>query len=89
MTMQYLIMCRSLTQAQKAAAVLERRGFIATVVKAPQLLRGNGCGYAISMHRRVDEAIMILRQNKVAIGKIYHRQENGQFREVTDFGISG
>ena len=34
--MQYLIMCRSLTSAQKSAALLERKGISASVIKAPQ-----------------------------------------------------
>ena len=34
--MQYLIMCRSMTYAQRSAALLERSGISAKVVKAPQ-----------------------------------------------------
>ena len=37
--MKYLIMCKSLTNAQRAALLLERRGIGAAVVKAPQSLR--------------------------------------------------
>ena len=43
--MQILIMCRSLTRAQRSELLLERRGIGASVVKAPQALRENGCGY--------------------------------------------
>lgn len=87
--MQVLILCRSLTQAQKSAALLERRGIFAAVVKAPQTLRGNGCGYAISLHRRPEEALMLMRQNQITFGKVYLRQENGTFREMTGYDISG
>ena len=38
---QYLLMCRSLTYAQKSVKLLERSGITAAVVKAPRLrLRG-------------------------------------------------
>ena len=50
--MQYLIMCRSLTWAQRSAALLERGGITASVVKAPQGLSPSGCAYANSMYRR-------------------------------------
>ena len=54
--MKYLIMCKSLTNAQRAALLLERRGIDTVVVKAPQHLRENGCGYALSLYKRADEA---------------------------------
>ena len=43
---QYLLMCRSLTYAQKSVKLLERSGITAAVVKAPQGLSSSGCGYA-------------------------------------------
>ena len=49
--MKYLIMCKSLTNAQRAALLLERRGIGAAVVKAPQSLRAGGCGYAGAVRR--------------------------------------
>ena len=48
--MKVLIMCRSLTTAQRGALLLERRSISVSVVKAPQHLRGNGCGYALSLY---------------------------------------
>ena len=49
---QYLIMCRSLTYAQRAQKQLESLGITANVVKAPQGLNTSGCGYAVSVYRR-------------------------------------
>lgn len=88
-TMQYLIMCRSLTVAQKAALLLERKGIDATVTKAPQNLRNNGCGYALRLNRSLAEAAAILKKNNVPYGKIYKREENKDFREVMPYDISG
>ena len=58
--LRYLILCRSLTYAQKAAAVLERRGIDAPIIKAPLRLRERGCGYALSVTRRFPEAVSLL-----------------------------
>lgn len=80
--MQYLIMCRSLTYAQRSTALLERNGITASVVKAPQGLSTSGCGYAVSLYRRFDEARSILKRNNMINGKIFQRMENGEFKEL-------
>ncbi len=85
--MQYLIMSRSLTQAQSAAALLERRGIGASVIKAPQNLTGSGCGYAVSVYRRFPEAVNILKNAKLLNGKLFRRTENGEFAEVAESDI--
>lgn len=79
---QYLIMCRSLTYAQRAAAVLERAGITAVVVKAPQHLSLGGCGYAVSLHRRFDEAVSLLKKNSLLNGKLFRRIAEGEYVEV-------
>lgn len=82
--MQYLIMCRSLTNAQRASALLERRGISATVIKAPQGLSSGGCGYALSLYRRFEEAVILLKNNNLLSGKQFRRLENGEYSEVRD-----
>ncbi len=79
---QYLIMCRSLTYAQRAERVLARKGISAVIIKAPQCLLTNGCGYAISLHRELDRAVLILKNNKLLRGKIYKKEENGEYKEI-------
>lgn len=78
----YLIMCRSLTKAQSGAKLLDRAGISAGVVKAPQELSGAGCGYALSLYRRFDEAVDILKKNNLLNGKIYSRTGSGEYLEV-------
>lgn len=80
--MQYLIMCRSLTWAQRSAALLERNGITAAVVKAPQGLRTSGCGYAISLYRHFEEARNLLVKNNMINGKIFRRMENGEYQAI-------
>jgi len=78
---QFLIMCPSLTAAQRSQKLLERAGISATLVKAPQGLNTNGCGYALSLRRRVDEAIILMRRNAMLSGKVFKRLENGDYVE--------
>ena len=79
---QYLIMCRSLTYAQRSAKLLERSGITAGVVKAPQKLSTGGCGYAVLLHGRFDEAVLILKRNNLLTGKLFSRRDNGEYTEV-------
>ena len=86
--MKYLILCKSLTNAQRAALVLERRGIGATVVKAPQHLRANGCGYALSLYRRLGEAVSLLKNADLLTGKVYLREADGSYREAHENDLS-
>ena len=86
--MNVLIMCKSLTTAQRGALLLERRGISASVVKAPQHLRGSGCGYALSLYRNLEEAVMTLRNARLLTGKIYCRLDNGEYQEVGEYDLS-
>lgn len=80
--MQYLIMCKSLTNAQRSSLLLERKGISATVIKAPQGLSTRGCAYALSLYNRFEEASRILRNYNLLSGKRFIRKENGEFAEV-------
>ena len=79
---QYLIMCHSMTQAQRASRLLERRGINAYVVKAPMGLSDRGCTYAVSLNRRFQEAVELLRGSGLRLGKLYRRTEGDRFEEV-------
>ncbi|MCR5576785.1 MAG: DUF3343 domain-containing protein [Oscillospiraceae bacterium] len=85
--MRYLILCRSLTYAQRAAAVLERRGIDAPIIKAPLRLREYGCGYALSVTRRFPEAVALLKKNHLLTGRLYSRSDEGEYREVTELDL--
>ena len=79
---QYLIMCRSLTKAQTSARLLESAGITACVVKEPQELSGAGCGYALSLYRKFEEAVELLKKNKLLNGKLYSRNGGEGYTEV-------
>ncbi len=50
--MYYILMCRSLTAAQKAARILENHGIHAYVTKAPQQANPRGCTYGVKIAER-------------------------------------
>ena len=39
----YLIVCRSLTYAQRTASALERAGITAHILRSPKMISGEGC----------------------------------------------
>lgn len=79
---QYLIMCTSLTGAQRSQRLLENIGIAASVVKAPQGLNTRGCGYALSLYRRADEAVARLAAGGMLTGKVFRRGDRGEYVEV-------
>ena len=80
---RYLIMCRSLTYAQRAAATLERAGITATLARAPQQLTANGCGYCVTVSgSRFNAALGVLAKGNVPHGKLYRAEPDGRYVEV-------
>ena len=80
---RYLIMCRSLTYAQRANSALERAGITASISRDPQGLTGNGCGYCIRVaERHFQSALNVLNRANAAYGKLYRAEPDGRYVEV-------
>ncbi len=79
---QYLITFRTLTQAQRAARLLERAGYTVTIRRTPAGLSASGCGYAINLRRGVPEATEMLKRNGLWTGRLFRREQDGEYREV-------
>lgn len=79
---QIWISFRSLTYAQRAARVLERKGISATLVRLPQGVSKKGCGYALILRGRVKEALNVLEAEHIPWGQSFERLESGEYREV-------
>lgn len=80
---RYLIMCRSLTYAQRANTALERSGITAAVARAPQELTRNGCGYCVSVpESRFYSALSVLSRANVPYGRLYRMEPDGRYVEV-------
>ena len=82
--MRYLIMCRSLTYAQRASRALEKSGIGSGVIKAPAGLTGNGCSYCVTVSlSRGQRAVNILRSENLLQGKVFLQNNDNSTREVT------
>ena len=80
--MQYLITFKTLTQAQRAARLLERAGYTVSIRRAPADLSHSGCGYAITLRKSAYEAVELLKNSGLWTGKLFRREGAEAFREV-------
>ncbi|MEG1632533.1 MAG: DUF3343 domain-containing protein [Oscillospiraceae bacterium] len=80
---QYIIMCRSLTYAQRAMATLERSGITTAVSRAPRELSPQGCGYCLKVsQKRFNAALGILAAAGEPRGRLFRIEDNGEYTEV-------
>ena len=78
----YLILCRSLTHAQRTARLLERAGFTPSIRRTPRELSVNGCGYAVSLVKNFPQAVELLNRNRMIQGKLYRQAADGSYEEL-------
>lgn len=79
----YLLMCRSLTYAQRTARILERYGITAIVTKGPQGLSAEGCAYCVKIsERRLSDAVKVIKNSGLGPLKIYLSNDVGLLQEV-------
>ena len=76
---EYLITARSVTQAQRMAQLLERRGVRAVVGR----VTGKGCGYVLRLRgqTRTAAALRLLREVGFAPAQVFVRQDD-EYSEV-------
>ena len=81
--MHYIILCRSLTQAQRAERALRRAGVFASVTKAPQSANPRGCTYGVKVgERNLDRALSVLRDAGIPAEKRFALDARGKIYEV-------
>ena len=79
----YLIICRSLTYAQRTAHVLERAGIPGYVLRAPKAISREGCGYCVRIaERRLTDALVVLRREGLAPKQVFLQSADGGYSEV-------
>ena len=58
----YLLVCRSLTYAQRVQAVLQRHGIASSVIRSTKDTKREGCGYSVKIKETsLDEAQSLLK----------------------------
>ena len=79
----YLIVCRSLTYAQRTAAVLERVGIAARLMRSPRIIAGEGCGYSVKIaERNLALALTVLATQGLSPKRVFLQNGDGSYREV-------
>ena len=74
----YIIICRSLTYAQRTAKVLARAGITAIVMRPPEDIMGEGCTYGVKLRQRnLAQALKLLKDAGMSHGKVYLLRPNG------------
>ncbi len=79
----YILICRSLTYAQRAVRVLERSGIPSVLFRTPQELSKGGCGYSVKIKEKyLATALKALKRAELSPLKIYSVFPNGTSMEV-------
>lgn len=79
----YLIICRSLTYAQRTAMVLERVGVTAHIMRAPRAIAGEGCSHVVKVsQRRLPEALVALNRAGLSPKRVFLMESDGSYQEV-------
>ena len=79
----YLIVCRSLTYAQRTAAALERVGIGVHILRSPKLIAGEGCGYSVKVsERNLSGALTALSRAGLSPKRVFIIAGDGSYREV-------
>ena len=79
----YLIICRSLTHAQRMASVLERAGIRAPIQRAPKLASDEGCSHALRVsEHQLAKALTLLNRADMTPTRVFLHDIRGEYREV-------
>ena len=67
----YLIVCRSVTQAQRAGRLLTSYGITNQVFRSPAGLTERGCSYSVRVRsEQLDRSMGVLRANQITPVKV-------------------
>ena len=79
----YLIVCRSLTYAQRTASALERSGITAHILRSPKAIDQEGCSHSVKIaERSLPGALRVLARMGLTPKRIYIMSSDGSYKEV-------
>lgn len=80
----YLIVCKSLTYAQRTAAALERSGIMAHILRSPRQISESGCSHSVKISQRsLTAALTVLKRADLAPTRVFITESDGSYREVS------
>lgn len=79
----YLIMCRSITYAQRISRTLERAGINAWLIRSPASVSTSGCSYSVKIaQKNLSKALDVLNQFQLPYIGIYVGSPDQGYQEV-------
>ena len=79
----YLIICRSLTYAQRTAAALGRAGITAHIFRTPRQIAGEGCSHCVKIRQHdLEDALAVLHQVGLPPKRVFLADNGGGYEEV-------
>ncbi len=79
----YLIICRSLTYAQRTQAALERAGITAYIQRSPKAIDGEGCSHSVKVaERNLSAALVVLARAGLSPKRVFIIAGDGSYKEV-------
>ena len=79
----YLIVCRSLTYAQRTAAALERTGIFARTLRSPKSVSSEGCSHCVRIARKdLEMALTVLHHAGLRPKRVFAAQSDGSYTEM-------
>ena len=79
----YLIICRSLTYAQRTAAALERAGIATHIIRSPTSISSEGCSHSVKIAQRMlPQALQVLQMASLTPKRIFISAGDGSYQEV-------
>lgn len=79
----YLIICRSLTYAQRTAQVLDRAGIPGHIMRAPRSISGDGCSHGVRIGERwLTRALEVLNRDGLPPRAVYVQGAEGKYSEA-------
>lgn len=78
----YLIVCRSLTYAQRTEAALSRAGIPGRILRSPKVIDADGCSHSVRVRERdLVPALAALKRAGLPPKRVFISSEEG-YREV-------
>lgn len=80
----YLLTYRSLTYAQKTSRILERAGIGVSIVRTPQEISSEGCGYALKVKgSELKRALTLLKVSDASPKRVFEQFSDGHIEAAS------
>ena len=79
----YLILCRSLTYAQRTEKALARAGITAHILRSPKHIDSEGCSHSVKVaERNLSTALVVLAKAGLSPKRVFVTAGDGSYKEV-------